>query len=66
VDLFASAGFRIESVKCSGVPVGLTLPEWRDTAAVRALERLSYESARWWKKMFAYQFVVTAAPEAGS
>jgi SAM-dependent methyltransferase len=66
VDLFASAGFRIDTVKCSGVPIGLTLPTWRDTAAVRALERLSYESARWWKTMFAYQFVVTAAPEAAS
>jgi len=66
VDLFASAGFRIETVKCSGVPVGLALPKWRDTAAVRAFEGLSYLSARWWKKMFAYQFVVTAAPEAGS
>src|SRR5580658_10233893 len=66
VDLFASAGFRIDTVKCSGVPIGLTLPKWRDTAAVRALERLSYESARWWKTMFAYQFVVTAAPEAAS
>jgi hypothetical protein len=30
---------------------------------VRALERISYESARWWKKMFAYQFIVTAVPE---
>jgi SAM-dependent methyltransferase len=66
VDLFASAGSRIETVKCSGVPVGLALPKWRDTATVRAFERLSYESARWWRKMFAYQFVVTAAPEAGS
>ena len=63
VDLFRSAGFRIESVKCSGVPVGLSLPQRHDSAAVRALERLSYESARWWKKMFAYQFIVTAAPE---
>ena len=66
VDLFASAGFRIETVKCSGVPVGLALTRWRDTAAVRVFEGLSYLSARWWKKMFAYQFVVTAAPEAGS
>jgi len=54
-----------ETVKCSGVPVGLALPKWRDTAAVRAFEGLSHLSARWWKKMFAYQFVVTAAPEAG-
>jgi SAM-dependent methyltransferase len=66
LDLFASAGFRIETVKCSGVPVGLALPRWRDTAAVRVFEGLSHLSASWWKKMFAYQFVVTAAPEAGS
>ena len=64
VELFASAGFRIETVNCSGVPVGLALPRWRDTGAVRALERLSYESARWWKEMFAYQFIVTALPES--
>jgi len=64
VDLFGSAGFRIETVRCSGVPVGLALPQWRDAAPVRALERLSYESARWWRKMLAYQFIVTAAPEA--
>jgi SAM-dependent methyltransferase len=63
VDLFAAAGFRIESLQCSCVPVGLAMPQWQDTVAVRALERLSYESARWWKKMFAYQFIVMAAPE---
>jgi len=62
-DLFHSAGFRIETVHCSGVPVGRALPKWEGSAAARAAERLSYESARWWKKMFAYQFIVTAAPE---
>jgi hypothetical protein len=45
------------------VPIGLALPKWEGSAPVRALERMSYESARWWKKMFAYQFIVTAAPE---
>src|SRR5579871_3372165 len=35
-DLFAAAGFRIESLACSGVPIGLALPKWQDTAAVRA------------------------------
>lgn len=64
-DLFAAGGFRIESLRCSGVPIGLALPQWQDTAAVRALERLSFEGARLWKTMLAYQFVVTAAPEAG-
>jgi SAM-dependent methyltransferase len=62
-DLFHAAGFRIETLRCSSVPVGLALPKWEGSAAVPALERMSYESARWWKKMFAYQFIVTAAPE---
>lgn len=65
-DLFAQNGYRIETVRCSGVPIGLALPKWQDSAAVRALERLSYEGARLWKKMLAYQFIVTAAPEGGS
>ena len=63
VDLFAAAGFHIETLRCSGVPIGLALPKWEGSTAVRLLERLSYESARCWKKMFAYQFIVTAAPE---
>ena len=34
------------------------------TPAPCAPEQLWYESARWWKEMFAYQFIVTATPEA--
>jgi SAM-dependent methyltransferase len=63
LDLFHTAGFRIETLRSSGVPIGLALPKWKGSAPVRGLERMSYESARWWKKMFAYQFIVTAAPE---
>jgi SAM-dependent methyltransferase len=66
LDLFAATGFGIETLRCSGVPIGLALPKWDGSAAVRALERMSYESARWWKTMFAYQFIVTAAPERES
>ena len=66
LDLFHTCGFRIETVRSSGVPIGLALPKWEGSAAVRALERMSYESARWWKNMFAYQFIVTAAPETES
>jgi len=62
-DLFHDCGFRIETQRASGVPIGLALPKWEGSTAVRALERMSYESARWWKTMFAYQFIVTAAPE---
>jgi SAM-dependent methyltransferase len=61
-ELFAGAGFRFESVQPTGVPVGLALPRWEDTFLVRMLESLSYMSARVWKTMFAYQFVVKARP----
>jgi SAM-dependent methyltransferase len=59
-DLFAGGGFEIESVRSSGVPVGLALPRLSETLLVRILERLSYESARLWKTLFAYQFIVVA------
>jgi SAM-dependent methyltransferase len=60
VELLDRAGFRIEHTICSGVPVGLAFPRWEGTVAVRIMERLSFESARLWNKMFAYQFVVRA------
>ncbi len=60
VDLFASAGFRIDKMQPTGVPVGLALPRWEASAPVRAMEWLSFALARAWKKLFAYQFVVTA------
>ena len=63
VDLLARAGFLIETLHCSGVPVGLALPKWEGSVWVRALERLSYESARAWKNLFAYQFIVRARAE---
>jgi hypothetical protein len=43
--------------------VGLAIPKWEGSAVVRALERLSFESARIWKQMFAYQFIVRARAE---
>jgi SAM-dependent methyltransferase len=63
VDLLARAGFLVETLHCSGVPVGLALPKWQASFWVRALERLSYESARVWKSLFAYQFIVRARVE---
>jgi len=64
VDLLASCGFGIEKCRSSGIPVGIAMPGHAATLPVRAAERLSYELARCWKTMFAYQFVVTARPEA--
>jgi SAM-dependent methyltransferase len=63
VDLLARGGFRVEALHCTGVPVGLALPKWEGSLWVRALERLSYESARAWKGIFAYQFIVRARAE---
>ena len=64
VNLLARAGFRIESVRCSSVPFGLALPRWEGTPLVSTLERISAGSARLWKTLFAYQFIVTAAGDA--
>jgi SAM-dependent methyltransferase len=62
-DLLRRAGFQVESVRCSGVPVALAMPGWEGSLAVRTLERLSFESARIWKKLCAYQFIVRARTE---
>jgi len=66
LDLFSKSGFMIEGVRCSGVPLGLALPRWKDSLLVRWLEFAAYWMARAWKRLFAYQFVVVARPEAGS
>jgi SAM-dependent methyltransferase len=64
VELLHRGGFRIERTVCSGVPIGRALPAWMGTAkgsaAIGMLERLSFESARVWKRLFAYQFIVLA------
>ena len=64
IDLLAAGGFQMESVAPTGIPVGLALPQWEQTAAVQALETASYWAALAWKRMFAYQFVVVARPES--
>jgi SAM-dependent methyltransferase len=61
VNLLARADFKVDDVICSGVPVGLALPTWDGSLAVRGLERVSFESARFWKKLCAYQFIVRAS-----
>ncbi len=64
-DLLESAGFRIQTVRPTGVPVGLAAPSLAGSVPVRAAERVSYLVAGVWKTMFAYQFVVTARPASG-
>ena len=58
--LFRQAGLTIRTRRVTAVPVSLAIPALEGKFAARLLERISYDLARLWKTMFAYQFVVTA------
>jgi len=59
-ELLREGGFTIERVSGSCIPVGLAVPAWRTSFPIRMAERISYEVAKVWKRLFAYQFIVTA------
>jgi SAM-dependent methyltransferase len=61
--LLGRAGLRVESVRCSGVPLSLAFPQLAGTPPLRLLEWLSFQAARIWKTMCAYQFIVRARAE---
>lgn len=61
-ELLAQCGYRIERVRPTGIPVGLGLPALAGTALARIAERVCYELARLWMRLFAYQFVMVARP----
>jgi SAM-dependent methyltransferase len=61
VSLLERAGFRVDWVRSSAVPVGLALPGWEESLLVRGAEWLSAACASVWKKLFAYQFIVRAS-----
>lgn len=62
-ELLAAAGYRLTALKPTGIPVGLSFPRRQGSAWIAAAERISFELARLWKRLFAYQFVVSARPE---
>ena len=62
VELFNNAGFLIESVEPSALPVALVLPSWSRAITVGIGERFNYLLAKLWKRLFAYQFVVVCKP----
>lgn len=65
MELFERSGFRIVAERSSAIPVGLTVPErFEHALPILAAESVCYGLARIYKKLFAYQFVVTAAPDA--
>ncbi|MCX6619584.1 MAG: class I SAM-dependent methyltransferase [Acidobacteria bacterium] len=62
-ELFESTGFGLSAMEPTGIPVGLAFPAWQDSLVVAAAEWISYMTARLWKRLFAYQFVIKACPE---
>ncbi len=65
-ELFSKSGYMIEAAHPTGIPVGLAMPRWEASLLVRLLESAAFGMARVWKKLFAYQFVIVARPEADS
>jgi SAM-dependent methyltransferase len=61
--LFGASGFEIRSVNVTSVPFERVFHG--ASAFSKAAEAFSYRLARFWKKLFAYQFVVTAVPYHG-
>jgi SAM-dependent methyltransferase len=65
VELFRSAGFEIESVQPTAIPVSLVVPEGLSgSPLVQAGESVFYGMARMRKQLFGYQFVVRARPRS--
>jgi SAM-dependent methyltransferase len=62
-DLLARGGFGIENVRVSGVPFAVAFPS--GGAWVDVLEWMSHASARIWKRLFAYQFIVSCYHQEG-
>ena len=62
-NLFGGAGWRITSVECSAIPVGLAVPPaYENSPPVRIAESVSYALAKIRKTLLAYQFIVVAVP----
>jgi SAM-dependent methyltransferase len=62
-ELFVKAGWRIASVRSSGIPIGLIAPpSYENSAPVRFAESVCYSLAQIRKTLFAYQFVIVAMP----
>src|ERR1043166_698136 len=58
--LFQDAGLELETVRSSALPFSLAFKQPILRPITRIAEWLSFGIARVWKRLFAYQFVVTA------
>lgn len=61
-ELFAAEGFEIVTARATVPPLELQFPAWEGSLLLRAIERANYWLALARKQLFAYQFVVEAAP----
>ena len=62
-ELFAGAGFRFVSVAPTIPPFELQFPALKGSLLLRVIDSANYAFARLRMQLFAYQFVVEAAPE---
>lgn len=62
-ELFRAGGFSLDQVRVTGIPVGLMFPSIQGSLPIRGAEALAYGFAVLWRKLFAYQFVITARAE---
>ena len=58
-ELLAASGFALAETRVSGIPFGVAFPGSAGTWWVRGLEWFSHATARFWRRLFAYQFIVT-------
>lgn len=63
VDLFRRAGFSLQLAAVSTPPLELKFPRSAGSLWLRAADAVSAALARWWMRLFAYQFIVAARPE---
>jgi SAM-dependent methyltransferase len=63
LELFENAGFEMTQVRCSSIPFSVAMPSapaWMATV----LEWFFFQTAKLWKTLFAYQFIILSVPRA--
>lgn len=63
--LLTEAGLTVEHTRVSSIPFGVAFPGSTGAWWVRAAEWSSHQMARIWRRLFAYQFIVTCYHRAG-
>ncbi|MEP7364798.1 MAG: class I SAM-dependent methyltransferase [Acidobacteriota bacterium] len=62
LDLFQSAGYRVDAPVVTAPPADLKFPNAAGSLWLRCLDAVSRALARFWKELFAYQFIVVVRP----